>query len=329
LPETFHSICRSVFLIIGEDPENIRLGSSLSEDRFPRDKFDYLITNPPYGVSWKSEQTVVEEESKNPNGRFSVGTPSSSDGQLLFLQHMISKMDSDRGSRLGVVFNGSPLFSGDSGSGESEIRKWVIENDWLECIVRLPDQLFFNTGITTNLWIVSNRKPSHRSGKVQLIDGSKMSVGLKKSLGNKRKEVPESMRERIVDEYVRFVESDISKIYQNEYFGYRKVCIDQPLIVEGNVQRNRDGSPKPDSSKRDYERIPLLEDVTTYLEREVSPHVKEYWVNEEKSSVGYEVNFSRYFYHYTPPRSTKDILSNILQMEKESDGLLKRLTEGL
>lgn len=327
-PQTY-SICRSDFLIMGEDPENIRQGSSLTEDRFPRDKFDYVITNPPYGVSWKSEQTEIEEESKNPNGRFSVGTPSSSDGQLLFLQHMISKMDSDRGSRLGIVFNGSPLFSGDSGGGESEIRKWVIENDWLECIVRLPDQLFFNTGITTYLWIVSNRKPSHRSGKVQLIDGSNMSVGLKKSLGNKRKEVPESMRERIVDEYVRFVESDVSKIYVNEYFGYRKVCVEQPLLEDGVVQKGRDGSPKPDTSKRDYERIPLLEDVQKYLDREVSPHVKNYWVDDSKSSIGYEINFSRYFYEYTPPRSIKDILRDILKLESESDGLLKKLSEGL
>lgn len=327
-PQTY-SICKSDFLIMGEDPDNIRQGNSLSEDRFSKDKFDYLITNPPYGVSWKSEQDLVLEESRNPQGRFSVGRPGVSDGQLLFLQHMISKMDRDRGSRLGVVFNGSPLFSGDSGGGESEIRKWVIENDWLECIVRLPDQLFFNTGITTYLWIVTNRKSNTRKGRVQLIDGSGLSVLMKKSLGNKRKEVPEFMRLRVVEEYLRFTETDISKIYPNEFFGYRKVCIEQSLVENGNVQKSRDGSPKPDTSKRDYERIPLLDDVEDYLKREILPHVKHYWVNDSKSSVGYEINFSRYFYRYTPPRSTKDILKDILQMEKESEGLLNRLKEGI
>ena len=323
-PQTY-SICRSDFLISGDDPDNIRLGSSLSEDRFPKDRFDYIITNPPYGVSWKTEKSMVEEESKNPNGRFSVGTPRSSDGQLLFLQHMISKMDRDRGSRIGVVFNGSPLFTGDSGSGESEIRKWIIENDWLECVVRLPDQLFFNTGITTYLWIVSNRKPESRKGRVQLIDGSGFSVTMRKSLGNKRKRITGDMRRRIVDEYLRFEESDVSKIHPNELFGYTKVCIEQPLIEDGEVKKSRDGSPKPDTSKRDYERIPLLDDIEDYLEREVSPHLKEYWVENSKTSVGYEINFSRYFYEYTPPRSPKDILDEIMKLDEESKGLLTKV----
>ena len=323
-PQTY-SICRSDFLISGDDPDNIRLGSSLSEDRFPKDRFDYIITNPPYGVSWKTEKSMIEEESKNPNGRFSVGTPRSSDGQLLFLQHMISKMDRDRGSRIGVVFNGSPLFTGDSGSGESEIRKWIIENDWLECVVRLPDQLFFNTGITTYLWIVSNRKPESRKGRVQLIDGSGFSVTMRKSLGNKRKRITGDMRRRIIEEYLQFEESDVSKIYPNEFFGYTKVCIDQPLIENGEMKKSRDGSWKPDTKKRDYERIPLLEDIDEYLEREVSPHLEEFRKEDSKTSVGYEINFSRYFYEYTPPRSSKDILDEIMKLDEESEGLLSRV----
>jgi type I restriction enzyme M protein len=327
-PQTY-SICKGDFLITGEDPEQIRLGSSLSEDKFPRDRFDYMITNPPYGVSWKSEQGFIEEESKNPQGRFSVGTPRSSDGQLLFLQHMISKMDPDRGSRIGVVFNGSPLFTGDSGGGESEIRRWILENDWLEGIIRLPDQLYFNTGITTYLWLVTNRKPDHRKGKVQLIDGSGLGVTMRKSLGSKRKEIPEEMRNRIVREYLNFEKSDISKVFPNEFFGYTKVCVEQPLIENGKVKRGKDGSPKPDTSKRDYERIPMSEDIGEYLDREVRPHLKEFWIDESKTSVGYEINFSRYFYEYTPPRSTKEILDDILSLERESDGLLKQLMEGM
>ena len=194
-PQTF-SICKSDFLITGEDPDKIKLGSSLSDDNFEGKKFDYMITNPPFGVSWKSEKGFIEEESKNPLGRFTVGTPRTSDGSLLFLQHLISKMKPE-GSRIGIVFNGSPLFTGDSGSGESEIRKWIIENDWLECVVSLPDQLFFNTGISTYIWIVSNTKKPNRKGKVQLIDGSSYFKMMKKSLGSKRKFIDDEQRHYI------------------------------------------------------------------------------------------------------------------------------------
>ncbi len=220
-PQTY-SICKSDFLITGENPDNIKLGSSLSNDHFTGKKFDYQITNPPFGVSWKSEEEFVKTESQNPNGRFSVGTPRSSDGSLLFLQHLISKFKDDN-SRIGIVFNGSPLFSGDSGSGESEIRRWIIENDWLECIVQLPDQLFYNTGITTYLWILSKKKSKERRGKIQLIDGSNYFRTLKKSLGSKRKEISEENRNYILKVYEEFKENEICKIYSNEFFGYKKL----------------------------------------------------------------------------------------------------------
>jgi len=322
-PQTF-SICKSDFLITGEDPERIKLGSSLSNDQHEDRTFDYMITNPPFGVSWKSEQSYINEESKNPLGRFSVGTPRSSDGSLLFLQHMISKMKPE-GSRIGVVFNGSPLFTGDSGSGESEIRKWIIENDWLECVVSLPDSLFFNTGITTYIWIVSNKKKPNRKGKVQLIDGSSLFKTMKKSLGSKRKYMDDDQTQQILNSYSSFEESDISKIFDNEFFGYTKVTIEQPLKENGEVVRKKDGTLKPDSSLRDSERIPLSEDIEEYFNREVEPHLPESWIDFEKSKVGYEINFTKYFYQYKPLRSSLDITNDLLELEKESEKLLNQI----
>ena len=322
-PQTF-SICKSDFLITGEDPERIKLGSSLSDDQHEGRTFDYMITNPPFGVSWKSEQSYINEESKNPLGRFSVGTPRSSDGSLLFLQHMISKMKPE-GSRIGVVFNGSPLFTGDSGSGESEIRKWIIENDWLECVVSLPDSLFFNTGITTYIWIVSNKKKPNRKGKVQLIDGSSLFKTMKKSLGSKRKYMDDDQTQQILNSYSSFEESDISKIFDNEFFGYTKVTIEQPLKENGEVVRKKDGTLKPDSSLRDSERIPLSEDIEEYFNREVEPHLPESWIDFEKSKVGYEINFTKYFYQYKPLRSSLDITNDLLELEKESEKLLNQI----
>jgi type I restriction enzyme M protein len=319
-----YSICKSDFLITGEDPENIKLGSSLSNDQFENKKFDYSITNPPFGVSWKSDEYFVKTESQNPNGRFSVGTPRISDGSLLFLQHLISKFK-DNKSRIGIVFNGSPLFSGDSGSGESEIRKWIIESDWLECIVQLPDQLFFNTGITTYLWILSKEKPKNRKGKIQLIDGSNYFRPLKKSLGYKRKEISDFGRENILKLYKDFEETEISKIYPNQFFGYKKLIIEQPLIKDGKVVLDKKGSPKPDSSLRDSERISLDENIDDYFEKEVKPHLPNSWVDKSKTQVGYEINFTKYFYEYKPLRSVQNILKDLIELEKESDGLFNEL----
>jgi type I restriction enzyme M protein len=322
-PQTY-SICKSDMLISGENPDNIRLGSSLSEDRFQGEKFDYMITNPPFGVSWKSEEEFVVNESNNPQGRFSVGTPRTSDGSLLFLQHLISKMES-KGSRIGIVFNGSPLFTGDSGSGESEIRKWIIENDWLECIVQLPDSLFFNTGITTYIWIVNNKKKPNRKGKVQLIDGSNLFKSMKKSLGSKRKEVSDEQRELILTTYTDFKESEISKIFPNQFFGYTKVTIEQPLKENGEIVKDKKGNIKTDGSLRDNERIPLGVDIEEYYEREVKLHLPESFMDRSKDSVGYEINFTKYFYKYKPLRSLEDLTKELLNLEKESDGLINKL----
>jgi len=322
-PHTY-SICKSDMLISGEDPDNVKLGSSLSEDHFEGRKFDYMITNPPFGVSWKSEKEFVEEESKNPYGRFSVGTPRVSDGSLLFLQHLISKMKDD-GSRIGIVFNGSPLFTGDGGSGESEIRKWIIENDMLECVVSLPDQLFFNTGISTYIWIVTNKKKSQRKGKVQLIDGSTFYKPMKKSLGSKRKKISSDQTESLIQSYKNFEENEFSKIFDNEFFGYTKVTIEQPLIENGKMILKKDGNPKPNSKLRDSERIPLTDDIEKYFNREVEPHLPHSWMDREKDKIGYELNFTKYFYQYKPLRSLSNITSDLLELEKESEGIFKEI----
>lgn len=322
-PQTF-SICKSDFLITGEDPDNIKLGSSLSFDQFQGKKFDYMITNPPFGVSWKSEKDYILTEKEDPQGRFSVGTPRVSDGSLLFLQHMISKMKS-RGSRIGVVFNGSPLFTGDAGSGESEIRRWIIENDWLECIVALPDQLFFNTGITTYIWIVTNKKNPYRKGKVQLINAANLSTSMKKSLGNKRKYLSDEQIKQVINEYELNGETEISKIFPNEFFGYTKVTVEQPLIENGFVKTDKKGNAKADSKLRDYESIPLLDSVEEYFEREVRPHLPNAWMERKKDKVGYEINFTKYFYEYKPLRAVEDILSDLAKLEEETKALTKDL----
>ncbi|WP_405411690.1 N-6 DNA methylase [Maribacter sp. Asnod1-A12] len=326
-PQTY-SICKSDFLITDEQPDNIKLGSTLTNDQYSDGsrKFDYMITNPPFGVSWKSEQKKVVNESNEDNGRFSVGTPRVSDGSLLFLQHMISKMET-QGSRIGVVFNGSPLFTGDSGSGESEIRKWIIENDWLECVVSLPDQLFFNTGISTYIWIVTNKKNKTREGKVQLIDGSSFHKSMKKSLGSKRKFIDEEQRDDLQKIYTDFKEGKFSKIFDNEFFGYTKVTIEQPTVKDGKIVKDKKGNPKPDSKLRDNERIPLSEDINKYLEREVKPHLPNSWIDSNKSKVGYEINFTKYFYQYKPLRSLTEITQDLLDLEKESEVLLNQIID--
>jgi len=322
-PQTY-SICKSDLLISGENPNHIKLGTSLSEDGFLGEKFDYQITNPPFGVSWKIEEEFIKNEAQNPDGRFFIGTPRTSDGSLLFLQHMISKME-DKGSRIGIVFNGSPLFTGDAGSGESDIRKWIIENDWLECIVQFPDSLFFNTGITTYIWIVNNKKKPHRKGKVQLINGSELYKPMKKSLGSKRKEICPEQREQVLQTYTDFKETDICKIYPNNFFGYTKVTIEQPLVEDGVVKTDKNGNPKPDSSLRDFERVPLEVDIDDYYEREVKPHLPNSWMERSKDKIGYEINFTKYFYQYKPLRSVEEITKDLLELEKESEGLLKNL----
>jgi type I restriction enzyme M protein len=324
-PQTF-SICKSDFLITGEDPDRIKLGSSLSNDQFEDKKFDYMITNPPFGVSWKSEQEFIENESKNPLGRFSVGTPRTSDGSLLFLQHLISKMKPE-GSRIGIVFNGSPLFTGDSGSGESEIRKWIIENDWLEGVISLPDQLFFNTGISTYIWIVTNKKCSKRKGFVQLIDGSNFFQLMKKSLGSKRKFIDDNQRNDLIELYTSFTNSEFCKIYPNQFFGYTRVIIEQPLIEKGKPIKDKQGNLKSDSKLRDSERIPLSMDIDEYYTREVKPHLPKSWMDRTKDTVGYEINFTKYFYKYKPLRSLDELKKDLIQLELETEGLMSKIID--
>jgi len=326
-PQTY-SICKSDMLISGENPDNIRLGSSLSEDRFQGEKFDYMITNPPFGVSWKSEEEFVVNESNNPQGRFSVDTPRTSDGSLLFLQHMISKMES-KGSRIGVVFNGSPLFTGDSGSGESEIRKWIIENDWLECIISLPDNLFFNTGITTYIWVVTNKKKFNRKGKIQLINGESFFTVMRKKLGEKRKLISESDLDSLLKMYQSFENSKYSKIFPNQFFGFTKVIIEQPLIENGKVVYDKKGNKKSNSTLRDYERVPLGQNIDEYYEKEVKPHLPESWMDRTKDSVGYEINFTKYFYNYKPLKGVFEILTELQELDRKSEEYQNKLKDGL
>ena len=327
-PQTY-SICKSDFLITDEEPDNIKLGSTLTNDQYidGNRKFDFMITNPPFGVSWKSEQKQIKNESEEYEGRFSVGLPRVSDGSLLFLQHLISKMEI-QGSRIGIVFNGSPLFTGDSGSGESEIRKWIIENDWLECIVSLPDQLFFNTGITTYFWIVSNKKKPERRGKVQLIDGTSFYTQMKKSLGSKRKYITDTHRQELFDIYESFEDGEYSRVYPNEFFGYTKIRIEQPQLDEnGTPITKRDGTLKPDTKKRDYERVPLTDDIEEYFDREVKPHLPDSWIDWDNNKVGYEINFTKYFYKYQPLRSVEEITQELMKLEEESKDLMNHILE--
>ena len=324
-PQTF-AICKSDFLITNEQPENIKLGSTLSRDGYKdtNRKFDYMICNPPYGVSWKKDEKYVKNESKESDGRFSLGTPRISDGQLLFLQHMISKMEPS-GSRIGVVFNGSPLFTGDAGSGESEIRKWIIENDLLETIVQIPDSLFFNTGISTYIWIITNKKKQERVGKVQLIDGSKFFEILRKKLGDKRKVVSEENLKQIINVYLEFKESNISKIYENSYFGYTKVQVEQPTIENGLTKKLKNGEPKPNLKLRDHERIPLSKSINEYFEVEVKHYLRKSWLDRTKDKIGYEINFVKEFFNYVPLKPSRLIKESLINLDDEIKSHLQEL----
>lgn len=417
--ESAYAICGSDMLIKGKSIENIAYGDSFTKDRFKDRKFDYMLANPPFGVEWKPEEDYItrEHEEMGFAGRFGAGLPRINDGSLLFLLHMISKMkpEKENGTRLCIVFNGSPLFTGSAGSGESDIRRWIIENDWLETIVALPDQLFYNTGIYTYLWLVTNRKHANRKGKIQLIDATSCFKKMRKSLGNKRNEICDTQRDEITRLYGEFAESDKVRIFYNTDFGYSRVTVERPLrlsfaadderietlkenstfaglaqtkkkknaelaqqeVEEGqklqqqilsalmplkstDVVKNRDkfsqllkdtfkkaglvlpaplfkavlsalsrrddtadicldakGNPEPDPELRDFENIPLKEDIAGYIKREVTPHVADAWVDESKTKIGYEINFNRYFYKYTPPRPLEDIEAELAKIEEE------------
>lgn len=419
-----YAICGSDMMIKGQSMENIRLGDSFTEDYFADKSFDYLLANPPFGVEWKPQELFIKKEHDEQGfgGRFGAGYPRISDGSLLFLQHMISKMKpvKEGGTRLAIVFNGSPLFTGSAGSGESEIRRWIIENDWLEAIIALPDQLFYNTGISTYLWIVTNRKEKERKGKIQLVNGTGFFKKMRKSLGNKRNEICEDQRRQITKLYGDFVENEFVRVFDNEDFGYQRITVERPLrrnyavtderllkvqsgtkfvdlvssrkrkdaaaiaaeeeegkrqqlailsalapLRKSGVVKNREkfsgllkgtlkkseialpaplfkeilealsepdetadicldskGCMEPDSGLRDYENVPLKEEIAKYLGREVLPHVPDAWVDESKTKTGYEINFNRYFYKYVPPRPLEEIETDLRNIEREITALL-------
>lgn len=323
LNEQSYAIAKSEALITGEDARNIRLGNSLSNDQFTSNRFHYIMANPPYGVTWKKDQAFVLNESLDPNGRFSAGTPKISDGQLLFLQHMISKMESD-GARIGVVTNGSPLFTGGAGSGESNIRKWIIENDWLEAIVALPTDLFYNVGIQTYLWFLTNNKSNERKGKVQLIDASGIFHQAKKSLGNKRKDITEADVEKILKLYLDFEENDNCRIFPNNFFGNYQLTVCQPKRDATGKVIVKKG--KKEVEKKDTETIAIGTDWKEHFAKEVLPHIDpESWVDIAQTRVSYEINFSRYFYKHEALRPSEEIASDIRSSEQNISKLISDL----
>lgn len=323
-----YAICKADMLIKGEDSNNIRHGNTLSGDLFPGETFDYIIMNPPFGIEWKNEKAaVLKEAEKGSDGRFPAGTPAISDSQLLFLQNAVSKMKPE-GSKIAIVHNGSALFKGDAGSGESEIRRYVIENDLLDCIIQLPNDMFYNTGIATYIWILSNKKPGHRVGKVQLINASEFYNKMRKNLGSKRNELSKEHIDNITKIYGDFVENEYSKIFENEYFGYRKVTVLQPELNEdGTPRKNKKGEYISNKELTDTENIPLQETIEDYMNREVIPFAKYAYIDESKTKIGYEISFTKYFYKYQEPRKTEDIMNEILELDKKLDGVLKELQE--
>lgn len=326
LNEQTYAVAKSDILILGENADNIKPESSFSDDGHKGKKFNFMLSNPPFGVSWKKEQKFIQNESNDPYGRFSAGLPRVSDGALLFLQHMISKMDVN-GSRIAIIFNGSPLFTGDAGSGESNIRKWIIENDFLECIVAMPKELFYNTGIATYIWLVTNRKPAHRKGKIQLINAIALYEPMRKSLGNKRYYISDEQIKQITDIYTGLEKGKLCKIFDNENLGYTKVTVERPLIENGKPVKDKKGKSRPDSALRDYEKIPLKGDIDKYFETDVLPHVPDAWMDRSKDKIGYEINFTKYFYKYRPLRSLEEIKADILNIEGETEGLLKQILQ--
>ncbi len=384
LNDETYAICRSDMMLKGQDATNIYPGNSFTEDGTAGERFDYMLANPPFGVEWKKYADPIkhEHESKGFAGRFGAGLPRINDGSLLFLQHMLSKMKdvSGNGTRLAIVFNGSPLFTGQAGSGESEIRKWIIENDWLEAVVALPDQLFYNTGISTYFWVLTNRKSAERCGKIQLVDARESWTKMRKSFGDKRKEISQDQIDDVTRLYAAFEENERSKIFRNEDFGFRRITVERPLRMRWEVPSSvspelepfvgisasdrdvfvekirsikklpakdekaliaaasvrdpeapivigKDGSPEPDLELRDYENVPLTEDVDEYMKREVLPWVPDAWLDGSKTRVGYEIPLTRHFYKYVPPRPLEEIDREIKELEAEIAALVNTLTE--
>lgn len=329
-----YAIAKADMLIRGGDPNNMRFGDTLSEDQFPGYRFQYVISNPPFGIDWKKEKDEVEKEhAKGDKGRFEPGLPKISDGQQLFLLNGLSKLE--KGGRMAIIQNGSPLFTGDAGSGPSEIRRHLLEHDWLDAIVQLPNDSFMNTGIATYIWLVTMNKPEHRRGKVQLIDASHCFEPRRKSIGNKRNDITDTCRELIMQAYEAFEHDAIygdpegiyceSKVFDVAEFGYRKITVERPMRDEsGNPIRKR-GKLVPDKDLRDTENVPLTESIESYMEREVLPYVPDAWVDEKATKIGYEIPMTRYFYKYQAPEPAESIMSRISSLEADISASLDNL----
>lgn len=331
-PETY-AIAKADMLIKGGDADNFKQGDTLDDDKFKGYEFDYIISNPPFGIDWKKQKKAIENEvSKGDKGRFPVGTPKISDGQMLFTLNGIAKLKDD--GRMAIIQNGSPLFSGQAGSGESEIRRYIIENDWLEAIVQLPTDLFYNTGISTYIWLINKRKNVMRGGKVQLIDASNCYENRRKNIGNKRKDISEECKNLILKAYDDFQNKEYtengksveSKIFKNTDFGFYRITIETPEFDENQkIIKDKKGNIKADSNKRDFENVPLEEDIDEYFEREVLPYNKNAWIDKKKTQVGYEIPFTRYFYKYVEPEDSDVIEARIRQNEKDIMSSLEKL----
>ena len=332
-PSTF-AIAKADMMIRGGDPNNMRFGDTLSEDQFPGFTFQYIISNPPFGIDWKREQKAVEAEASGGEmGRFAPGLPKISDGQQLFVLNGLAKL-ANKG-KMAIIQNGSPLFSGDAGSGPSNIRQYILENDWLDCIIQLSTDMFMNTGISTYIWVLSKDKPAHRAGKVQLIDASHCFEPRRKSIGTKRNDITDACRELIVTAYGEFANGKVygnkngiyceSKVFESVEFGYNKIVVERPQRDEaGNVILKR-GKPVPDTSLRDTENVPLVQDIDAYFAREVLPYAPDAWIDHSKTKVGYEIPMTRYFYEYQAPEAVEDIVARITALEQDISAGLAEL----
>lgn len=335
-PSTF-AIAKADMMIRGGDPNNMRFGDTLSEDQFEGYQFKYIISNPPFGIDWKREQKAVEAEAKKGEmGRFSPGLPKISDGQQLFVLNGLAKLAND--GKMAIIQNGSPLFTGDAGSGPSEIRKYILENDWLDTIIWLSNDMFMNTGIATYIWVLSKNKPQYRTGKVQLIDASNCAVMRKKTIGNKRNDITDECRELITKAYGEFRDGAIygdkdglycqSKIFDINDFGYKKIVVEQPLLDEdGNVVLKKN-KPVADPSLRDTENVSLKEDLDVYFNKEIKKYLPNAWIDEKKTKIGYEIPMTRYFYEYQEPEHTEEIAVRLHALEIDIQESLDNLFGG-
>ena len=332
-PSTF-AIAKADMMIRGGDPDNMRFGDTLSEDQFGGFTFQYCISNPPFGIDWKKEQKAVEREhARGELGRFSPGLPKISDGQQLFVLNGLSKLSTS--GKMAIIQNGSPLFSGDAGSGPSEIRRYILENDWLDAIIQLSTDQFMNTGIATYIWICSKDKPARRAGKVQLIDASHCYEPRRKSIGSKRNDITEFCSRLIVQAYGEFKHDEIygdkngvychSKIFDTEDFGYYKIIVERPKLDETGKPVLKKGKPVADPARRDTENVPMTEDVDEYFRREVLPYAPDAWIDDKKTKVGYEIPMTRYFYEYQPPEPVEEILARVTALEADISADLQAL----